>query len=348
MRLLNNDIYTNSYITSRKFSSNPKIIKSSNIPEAKESVPEQPQGGYTPTKADFSEYAGKTIVDPEVAQKYCRDIVKKHDYYTYAVGTNFPISKQPFFFTVHAFFLELLKSRETSRQINICKRRLIWWAETLNDIEKDRKVHEPIGVALKELRNNTNANFDLLHRLVSYQIFDLERSEMKDMNELANYAENTRSLTFYLYLHILGIDDKSAYSAASHMGRCYGIIDILRKMQYYLINHRYYLPSDILLKHNLYFDRIYNPRVEGLVAEEFFDVILEIAAHAKKHLEISRTYSDKLPKHAHRALLFGVEAEDYLNKLEENNFDVFDASFKRISYVKLPYKILKSAKAGKY
>ena len=207
---------------------------------------------------------------------------------------------------------------------------------------------EPIGVALQELHNKTNSNFHILNKLVSFQLFDIERGDMKTMSDLILYAENTRSLTFYLFLHILGIDNKDAYTAASHLGRCYGIIDVLRKMLYYLIHHRWYIPSELLLKHNLFFDRIYNPRVEGIVVDEFYDVILEIAAHAKKHLDVSRTLKDKLPQHAHRALLFGIDAEEYLTKLEKENFDIFLEDFRRISYVKVPYKILKAAKGGYY
>ena len=95
-------------------------------------------GRFIPTKKKFSEYAGKSILDPEIAQQYWRDIVKKHDYYTYIVGEHFPKSRQGFYYTVHAFLLEILKSRETSRQMMVCKRRLLWWSETLDDIEKDK------------------------------------------------------------------------------------------------------------------------------------------------------------------------------------------------------------------
>lgn len=122
----------------------------------------------------------------------------------------------------------------------------------------------------------------------------------------------------------------------------------MRKMQYYLIQHRQYIPADLLLKHNLYFDRIYNPQVEGLVADEFFDVILEIAAHAKKHLEVSRSFKSKLPKNAHLALLHGIDAEQYLTELEKLNFDIFDDNFRRMSYFKTPYKIVRAARGGYY
>ena len=49
------------------------------------------------------------------------------------------------------------------------------------------------------------------------------------MGELEVYAENTRSLLLYLNLHLLGIDDQDALTAASHIGRCLGICDIIKK-----------------------------------------------------------------------------------------------------------------------
>jgi len=217
---------------------NNPILRNFSTSAPDKSTEESKRRGFAPSKDSFKEYQDKKILDVETAQKYCRDIVKKHDFYTYIVGGHFPKSKQKYFYTIHAFLLEVLKSREASKQVNICKMRLLWWAETLHDIEEGKKISEPVGVAVQDMLKNTKINFDLIHRIVSYQLFDLERSEMATMNELSVYAENTRSLTFYLYLHVLGVDDENAYTAAGHLGRCYGIIDILRKMQYYLINHR--------------------------------------------------------------------------------------------------------------
>ena len=62
------------------------------------------------------------------------------------------------------------------------------------------------------------------------------------MSELEIYAENTRSLMLYLNLHLLNIDDSNAIIAASHIGRCLGICDIIRKLPFYLAVHRGYLP----------------------------------------------------------------------------------------------------------
>ena len=165
--------------------------KAGNLKPEEKSEFEKPRGkDYQPAKEKFEEYQGKTMSDPETALMYCRDIVKKYDYYTHIVSEHFPKPKQPYFYAIHAFFLEILKSREASKNTGVCKRRLLWWQETLDDIEKDKNVHEPIGIAIKEVFKHTKVNFDLLHRIVSYQIFDLERTEIQTMNELTEISEN--------------------------------------------------------------------------------------------------------------------------------------------------------------
>jgi hypothetical protein len=68
------------------------------------------------------------------------------------------------------------------------------------------------------------------------------------MKELEVYAENTRSLLLYLNLHLLRIDNSDALTAASHLGRCIGICDIIKKIPFYLAKHRGYIPNDLLIK----------------------------------------------------------------------------------------------------
>jgi len=57
---------------------------------------------------------------------------------------------------------------------------------------------------------------------------------------------------------------------------------------------------------------MWSKNFDGILTEEFFDVILEVAAYAKKHLEIGRSYNGKLPKNAHKALLLAIEADMFL------------------------------------
>ena len=86
-------------------------------------------------------------------------------------------------------------------------------------------------------------------------------------------------------LHLLSIDDQKANLIASHLGRAIGICDVLKKTPYYIATNRGKLPLDIMARHNVFNDRIYS-RVggESIVMDEFYDVVLEVAAYARKHL----------------------------------------------------------------
>ena len=84
--------------------------------------------------------------------------------------------------------------------------------------------------------------------MVNYQLFDIDRGDIQTMKELEVYAENTRSLLLYMNLHLLRIDNPDALTAASHLGRCLGICDVIKKIPFYLAKHRSYIPTDILLK----------------------------------------------------------------------------------------------------
>ena len=145
-------------------------------------------------------------------------------------------------------FLEILKSREISRETSICQTRLMWWDLSLKDIEAGRPGKEPISRVLSEAIKKTHVNFKLLPRMVNYQMFDMDRGEIQTMQELEVYAENTRSLLLYMNLHLLCIDNSDAIMAASHIGRCYGICDMIKKIPFYLAKFRTYMPTEILYK----------------------------------------------------------------------------------------------------
>ena len=71
-------------------------------------------------------------------------------------------------------------------------------------------------------------------------------------------------------------------------------------------------------------------------------MVLEIAAYARKHLQIARQiFNDQtdnpFPKHTHRAFLLAQECEYFLELLQKHNFNVFEEDFRKNSVVKVPY-----------
>ena len=79
------------------------------------------------TATDTSETSEKTtteskesILDVKHAMEHCKNNVKKFDYAAFRVGAHFPESIRPHYFAINAFFLEVLRSREISRERSIC------------------------------------------------------------------------------------------------------------------------------------------------------------------------------------------------------------------------------------
>lgn len=90
----------------------------------------------------------ESILDVKNAVSYCQSQVKKFDFYSFAAGQFMPANTRPHYYSVHALFLEVLKSREVSKEQSICKTRLDWWLHILDDIVNNRKTREPISIAL--------------------------------------------------------------------------------------------------------------------------------------------------------------------------------------------------------
>ena len=130
-------------------------------------------------------------------------LYRKFDYYAFRVAAHLPAKIQPHYYALNAFFLEILRSREISRERSICQTRLHWWRQTVLDVEADKPAREPLARMLKHVNQDTQVNFKLLHRMIDYQLFDIERGSINTMNELEVYAENTRSLMLYFNLHLL-------------------------------------------------------------------------------------------------------------------------------------------------
>ena len=98
----------------------------------------------------------------------------------------------------------------------------------------------------------------------------------------------------------------------------------------------------------MYVERLWQKNHDGIIAEEFYDVILEVASYARKHLEIAQSYNGKVPKGTHLAFLLSYEAKQYLDDLEKYNFNIFDEHFRKKSFFRVPWSMYKGSKSGRF
>ena len=77
----------------------------------------------------------------------------------------------PHYFGLNAFFLEILRSREISREVSICQTRLAWWRQTVDDVltKPNLVPKEPLAAMLKHIKvTKPHVKLQLLQRMVDY------------------------------------------------------------------------------------------------------------------------------------------------------------------------------------
>jgi len=218
--------------------------------------------------------------------------------------------------------------------------------DSIDKIYNDKTIKEPISICLHHTCKNNPIPKSLFVRLINAKKYELNTPQVSGLAEFENISENNRTTLLYLTLKLLRIDfekNDQLILAAEHMGKCLGMLDYLKRIPYGLKRYRLYLPDDILRKHNVNVRNLWN-RVEGSPKEELFDVVLEIAAHAKMHLEKAQSMQKEFPPNAFRAFLHGVEAKYYLELLEKYDFNVFHTALNSPGYLTVPYRVFKAAR----
>jgi len=137
---------------------------------------------------------------------------------------------------------------------------------------------------------------------------------------LERYGENTSSCLLYLQLELLGVKDMQADHAASHIGKAIGITSVIRAFPHLTSKRRMMLPVDILAKYQISQEEVFRsgrvPKLE--------DALFGVATIANDHLITARSFLPNTDKRALPVLMSAVLCQNYLNRLEKYNFNVFE------------------------
>lgn len=299
------------------------------------------------SQMDDSGEPKNSIFSLEEAAKYAEEKVKKYDFYAFVIASTLPPKLKNSYLAFHAFFIEILRSRYISKEPSVCRMRVNFWEESLKEVLEGKTIKEPILILLKETLKTTSIRKETLFRMIDFLFFDLERNgEIYSIEDLEIFAENTRSLLVYLTLNLFQVDNQDAFIAASHIGRGVGIVDCLKKMPALIKMNINQIPVDLISKNGASIISLWDRH--GTIKDSFFDCVLEVAAYGKKHIEIGRSYKDKLPKNTHIAFLQAVESYDWLLELEKYNFDVLEPNLQRLSTSSAPRKMMEYGKKDLY
>ncbi|XP_043922504.1 NADH dehydrogenase (ubiquinone) complex I, assembly factor 6 isoform X3 [Protopterus annectens] len=219
----------------------------------------------------------------------------------------------------------LRQIKDSVSQKSIGLMRVQFWREVLDDIYKDHPTQQPVAKELLKAVKKHKLTKRWLMKMIDEREKNLDNHVFRNLQELETYSENTQSSLAYLMLETLGVKDVQADHAASHIGKAQGIVTCIRATPYNCSQRKVYLPLDICMLHRVPQESLLRRSKEKNVR----DVIYDIASQAHIHLDHARSFMNRVPSKAFPAFLHTVILEDYLNKLQKVDFDVFHSSLQR-------------------
>lgn len=253
---------------------------------------------------------------------YCGQEVRKHDNDRFLTGLFAPAERREAVFALHAFNIEVAKTREVVTEPMIGQMRLQWWRDAVEAVYDggavpDHAVARPLAAAVAE----HGLDRGHLDRLIDAREADLDDEPPPGMAALEAYAEATTAPLVLLTLETLGVRDASAARAARHVGTAYALAGLLRAVPFHASRGRVMLPADRLAAHGG------RPReiLDGKPGPAVRATAREVADAARRHLEDARALRRDVPKAALPALLPAVLATLHLDVLAREGFDPFAA-----------------------
>ncbi|CAB3230888.1 unnamed protein product [Arctia plantaginis] len=263
--------------------------------------------------------SNKTSVD------YCANIVKQHDYENFLATLLMTNSIRSPAFVIRAFNVEIARIQDRTSDVQTAAFRLQFWHDAVKDMFKAEQTLQnipanPIAQELFKVSCCCGIQKRHLEKLISSRSHILKSKHFQSLEDIEKYAEESVSSIYYLLLSVADIANVHADHAASHLGKAQGIANILRSVYISSMHRMVSLPMDILMKNKISQEDV----LRGVNNENMRNVVFEVASRANSHLQKAKSID--VPKTARQIFLPAITVEQYLTKLQKNNFDIFDKS----------------------
>lgn len=253
---------------------------------------------------------------------YCAETVRRFDGDRFLICLLAPVDRREALFTLHAFNLEIAKTREVVTEPLLGRMRLQWWRDAVaaayaGEAHVTSTPHEvltPLAEAIAHHRLSRRH----LDMLIDAREADLEPEGPATMPCLVHYAEATAAPLVHLSLECLDACDPSAVDAARHAAIAFALANLLRAVPFHLARGRLTLPADRLRAHGVRIGRLFDfPGPDPGIAA----TAAEVAATAQSHLERSRSLQPQVGKRARPALRVATIAHLHLQRLARAGHD---------------------------
>jgi phytoene synthase len=259
----------------------------------------------------------------------CRSITRYHAKTFYMATRFLPNHKQRGIFAIYSLCRyiddlvdeaeDLVQEEKLSR--GDIERRLDGWKRKLQDTYDGRDHDNAILIAFSDVLKQNHIPIEMPFELMEGVCMDLFKNRYETFDELYDYSFKVASIVGLMTSQVFGYESREALSYAVDLGIAMQLTNILRDVGEDLDRNRIYLPQEDLRAFNVtekdLFDHKLNDDVIGLLQ---FEINRTRRYYNRSDKGISLLSSDsQLPVYLARQNYSRI-----LDKIEENNYNVFD------------------------
>lgn len=262
--------------------------------------------------------------------QYCLNIVKKNDFDSYLTTLIAPQEILRPAFALKAFSIEISTIGKSAIDTRIGEAKIFYWKDQLDKVfasiknGQETQFSDPIAQEIYLMSKTYNLNKAWFSRFIDGKKNFLQIQQFKTSEELEKYADTLN--VNYILFNCLNIKNVDCDHAANHIGKaqllCHVTKNILKKPNQIV----FYLPSDLMLKHKISQQDLFNfsERVLRPKRQNLKDLAFDLCTRANEHIKCARNLSSKIPAKAKPLLVGSFGCEVFLNKMEKYDFDLMD------------------------
>ncbi len=281
---------------------------------------------------------------------YCARQLWRHDRDRFLIALYAPPDRREALFAIHAFNLEVARTREVVTEETLGLIRLQWWRDALDGVYRGQPARHEVLEALAP----AVARFGLGRRhfdtVLAAREADLTERAPADLAALERYAEDTAAPLIRLSLEVLGVPAEAgataeaAHDAATAIGTAWAMTGLLRAVPFHARRRRVTLPTALVEEVAVEMGELFELRPHAGLAQ----AVARLAARAAEHLRHARGRRRRVPRAAVPALLPATLAGAHLATLRRAGHDVFDPSVQRPTGPLAQARLMINASLGRY
>lgn len=282
-------------------------------------------------RTSFHRSVIEELSDDRLKQAYsqCRAIIRQHSKTFYMATRFLPNHKQRGIFAIYSLcrymddlvdeaedLLEKRKLTETDIRIKLER-----WKKKLRDTYEGTDQDNDILVAFSDVLKRYHIPIEMPLELMEGVCTDLFENRYKTFEDLYDYSFKVASIVGLMTSQVFGYQSKEALGYAVDLGIAMQLTNILRDVGEDLQRNRIYLPQEDLMRFSVAEEDLFNHRLtENVIDMLRFQIDRTRRYYHRSEKGLTLLESDsRLPVYLARQNYSRI-----LDKIEENNYNVFD------------------------